>query len=145
MKMKVMTVLAASLLVVGVASAAPQKVHVSPFSDSLLVTFSGFTPDSLIYATYQDDNGVEINGPEIIKVASPTLVTVGSSNVYENGNPSMTLAYNGTSCELDFTDGPFAQALAYKNGMAPSCPDITVGDIERTGQYSYTLTIFPSA
>lgn len=144
MKFRTMALIAASLLVAGTVSAAPQKVRISPFSDNVVVNFSGFSTDSMVYASYNDDNGVSIFGPEIIKVSSPALVTISSKNLYENGNPSMTLAYNGTSCEIDFVDGPFAKALAYKTGMAPTCTGIVVSDILQTGQYSYAITVTPS-
>ena len=144
MTMKAIALFAASVLVVGTVSAAPVRAHTSNFVDNLTLNFSGFTDDSMVYASYQSDNGVNIVGPEIIKVSTPSLVTIASTNMLENGYPSMTLAYNGTSCVLNFVDGPFAAVLAYRNGLAPNCTDITVSNIERTAQYQYSVTVTPS-
>ena len=144
MKMKAIALVAASILVTGTVLASPTKVHTSPFTDNLSLQFTGFSDDSMVYASYQDDNGVNIIGPAIIKVSAPTLVAISSQNQLENGYPSMTIAYNGTQCVLNFVDGPFAASLAYKNGIAPSCTDIKVSDVVRTGQYQYAITITPA-
>lgn len=145
MNKKVTIWVASSLMLMGCATASfAAKTGLSPFSDNLTLTLSGFPSDTIFNAIYVDDNGINISGPAVFNSDSPAMVTIASDNKVENGDPSMMMQYPtifGTqTCALDLADGPLAM-LHYKEGSAPICAGITVSSITLTSQYNYTATI----
>lgn len=145
MNRKLTVLLASSLALMGCATASfAAKTGISPFSDNLTLTLNGFPSGTIFNASYIDNNGVNISGPDFFNGDSPTLVVVSSTNKIENGYPSMTVQYptlNGTqTCTLNLVDGPLA-ILNYKDGSAPICAGITLSPVTVTSQYNYTITI----
>lgn len=124
----------ASLAITGSALAASGKSGTSPFSDGLDVQFQGFQSEQLINIGYVDNNGVNISGPAFVNPDGDAVVQISSDNKVASGYPSMTLHYmtlsGGTQdCTLNFVDGPWT-VLNYKDGSAPICSGITVGNIK---------------
>jgi len=112
-----------------------------------VISFDGFDSDTLINNSYQDDNGINIEGPAFMNTDGDALVKISSNNLAEPGYPSMTMQYpdrSGTSqtCTLTFLDGPLIPYLIYKDDVAPVCPGIHVGNIvHHSGGKAYTLVI----
>lgn len=126
-------------------AAAPVTASYSPFKDNLTIHFLGFPQSTLFYASYADDNGVNIGGPSFATTDYDMLVTISSQNKLANGYPSMSILYpalyDDQKCTITFMDGPYLPALSYKSGKAPICPGVTLGDIQKNNQNNYSVTI----
>ncbi len=147
MNKKLTVLVASSLALLGCATASfAGQTGVSPFSDNLTMTFNGFPSQTIFNASYVDNNGVNISGPDFFNTDAPVLVVVSSTNKLENGAPSMTMEYPtlaGTqTCTLNLMDGPYAvHGLSYRDGSAPVCAGITVSPITMTSHYNYSVTV----
>ena len=145
----------AAVLSLGLASAAsmaagvrahPGDPQVSPFTDNITVNLHG-TPGMNI--EYFNDNGVNFQDSEI-PTPPPSRVDAGatsfsfhlhSTNLLENGNPSMMLHLDdGTTCTLHYVDGPWTY-LNFEEGNPPQCGHLQVGTITQEDQYQYTLDL----
>lgn len=124
---------------------APVQATYSPFKDNLTIHFLGFPQETMFYASYAGNNGVDISGPDFATTDHDALVVISSNNKLSNGNPNMSLVYPGlfsnVKCAITFTDGPYFPALTYQNGKTPSCPGVMISDIQKDSQYNYSLTI----
>lgn len=117
----------------------------SPFKDNVTVVSNGLPAMSIAYA---EDNEVYIEGATSVAAGARSFVfDVRSSNLEESGQPTMTLAYNGISCAIQFFDGPITY-LAYAAGGTPSpysppkCGGgLTVENIMKTADNTYVITI----
>src|SRR3990167_435280 len=137
--------LRASIAMVGCVSAAmADKTGSSPFTDNLAISLQGFSDGTIFLANYSDDNSVNIAGPSIFTDQTNAPVVISSSNLYQNGFPSMMLSYatdaGEQTCVLNFVDGPWTN-LAYQYVNPPVCQGITVGALVGSGSYAYQLTI----
>lgn len=140
---------ASSLILMGAVStgfaAVPVNASYSPFKDNLTVHFVGFPHGTFFYASYVDDNGVNISGPSFATTDYDALVIISSQNKLVNGYPSMSMMYpalyGDQKCTMTLMDGPYLPALMYKSGKAPVCPGVTLGDIQKNSPNNYSITI----
>lgn len=139
-------VLALGTLSLALPAFAQQQPRVSPFTDNLYVNLHNFPANTALKVSYVDNNGVNISGPTPKTVSgSPQWhVQIASQNLVENGDPTMIieLLASGTSCQLQFVDGPWT-TLAFLNGGAPVCTHLNVGNIvpAPVQPYVYTMDI----
>ena len=149
MQKKIIVLAASAMMLAGfISESSAATVRTSPFTDNLTITFSGFLPETVFGASYQDNNGVNITGPELINIGNSALVQIYSKNKVDNGYPVMTMQYpddSGTmqTCAITFIDGPWA-ILNYENGVAPVCPGISIGNISMTARHQFKLTVADS-
>lgn len=149
MQKKIMVLAASAMMLAGfVSESSAATVRTSPFKDNLTVTFSGFLPETVFEASYQDDNGINITGPEVINPENSALVQIYSKNKVDNGYPVMSMRYpddSGTmqTCAITFVDGPWA-ILNYENGIVPVCPGVSISNIRMTARHQYKLTVADS-
>ncbi len=142
MKKAVMAAMALAVIV-GSANAATQRVQTSPFTDNMTVYLHDFVGAGQVHIDYQSQNDVNISGPIGLDGGVQNFeIHVSSMNGFENGYPTMTVSLpsTGTSCKLQFVDGPWAY-LAYRYGVSPTCAHIKAGEVIGDGQYAYHLDL----
>lgn len=146
---KKLLALASSAILMGMITtgfaATPVNASYSPFKDNLTVHFVGFPQDTYFYASYADDNGVNIAGPAFATTDYDALIIISSQNKLANGYPSMSILYpalfSDQKCTVTFMDGPYLPYLRYKSGKPPICPGVTFSDIQKNSQNNYSVTI----
>ena len=140
---------ASSVILMGMITtgfaATPVNASYSPFKDNLTIHFVGFPQDTFFYASYANDNGVNIDGPSFAETSADALVVVSSQNKLASGDPSMSILYpalfGDQKCTITLMDGPYVPALVYKSGKDPVCPGVTFSDIQKDGQHNYSVTL----
>lgn len=145
MKKSLVLLFSSTLMVGWITGADAAKSRVSPFTDNLTIHLQGFPSYTLFSADYANNNNVNISGPSASYDNTAWPVVINSDNLYQNGNPSLTLYYqtasgSGGNCTFNFADGPWTQ-LHYQYGSPPNCSGVTVSSITQDNQNSYELTI----
>jgi hypothetical protein len=140
---------ASSVILMGMITtgfaATPVNASYSPFKDNLTIHFVGFPHDTYFYASYENDNGVNISGPAFATTDYDASVTISSQNKLSNGYPSMSMLYpalySDQKCKVTFMDGPYLPYLIYKSDKTPVCPGVTFSDIQKVSQNNYSVTL----
>ncbi len=140
---------ASSVILMGMIAtgfaATPVNASYSPFKDNLTVHFVGFPQDTYFYASYTDDNGVNISGPSFATTDADALVVISSQNKLANGYPSISILYpalfSDQKCTITFMDGPYLPSLMYKSGKTPVCPGVAFSDIQKNSSNNYSVTL----
>src|SRR3989338_9905562 len=97
MSKKIIAISASVLILMGCTTSA----LAATYEDTLMISFNGFAPGTLLYETYQGSkkapDAAAIFGPEFTNTDNNALVVVKSAVLDATGNPSMTIAFSPTA------------------------------------------------